>query len=171
MILQLMFPMLRKITSLVFVCSLIGGCAAFQRPVDQQEQLLKSGPAQRVYFAKFENLWRAIHQALKYPIASENQDTGIIETEYIKMVDGFLHPETGKPSTRGTRYRFVIKMIKGRVDGRPSVRVVVDKQIELLKNFFSDPERVPSDGLEELALLYRIDRELVISEALEKSNK
>jgi hypothetical protein len=150
---------------------LFSGCTAFQKPEDQQELLLKSGPIQKVFFVKYETLWRAVHQVLKYPIAAENQDTGLIETEYVKMADGFIHPVTGKPPTRGTRYRFVFKLIKGKVSGRASVRVVIDKQIELLKNFFSDPERIPSDELEELSLIYRIERELMLTETLEKANK
>ena len=187
----LTYPMLQKIISLLrdrkkinsagnvipiilvicFTIIFLSGCTAFQKPEDRQEQLLRKGPTQKIFYAKYEALWRAIHQVLKYPIASENQDTGFIETEYVKMMDGFAHPETGKPPTPGTRYRFVFKLIRGKVNGRPSVRLVIDKQIELLKNFFSEPERIPSEGLEELALIYRIERELLLAEALEKEIK
>ncbi len=167
---RLTLPTLLKITSLVLIgCTL--GCSLFQAPDNPQERLLKQGPQQKIYFAKYESVWRAVHQVLKYPIASENQDSGLIETEYVKMVDGFLHPETNKPSTQGTRYKYVIKLIKGKVNGRTSVRVVIEKQIEFLKNFFSEPERLPSDGLEEATLFYRIERELVISDGLEKAQK
>lgn len=161
--------MLLKISSFVLILGCASGCGLFDKPSTREDQLLKQGPAQRVYFAKYESVWRAIHQVIKYPIASENQDSGIIETEYVKMLDGFLHPETNKPTTPGTRYKYVIKLIKGKLNGRNSVRVVLEKQIELLKNFFSEPERIPSDGLEEKIFFYRIERELLVAEALEKS--
>jgi hypothetical protein len=37
-----------------------------------------------------------------------------------------------------------------------------------LRDFFSEPETVDSDGLEEKIIFYRIERELVINDALKR---
>jgi hypothetical protein len=41
---------------------------------------------------------------------------------------------------------------------------------EKIKDFFSDPENVDTDGLEEKAIFYRMERELLIEEAIKRLN-
>ncbi|HWU42584.1 MAG TPA: hypothetical protein VN132_04065 [Bdellovibrio sp.] len=125
---------------------------------------------QKVFFASYDSVWRAAHSVIKYPIVQENQDTGIIETEYIKGVDGWLPPGTTRPPSSGIRYKLTFTFAKGTADGRESTRVTIDKKMENLRDFFSDPEQLESDGLEEKILFYRIERELVIMEALKKAS-
>lgn len=125
---------------------------------------------QRVFFASYDNVWRAAHAVIKYPIAQENQDTGIIETEYIKGVDGWIPPGAQKPPSSGIRYKLTFTFAKGTTEGRDSTRVTIDKRMEILRDFFSDPEKLESDGLEEKILFYRIERELVIQDALKKAH-
>lgn len=129
---------------------------------------LKPSALQRVYFAPFDRVWRASHAILKYPIANENPDSGHIETEFIKGIDGFLPPEKSKQPSAGMRYKLILNFAKGRTEGRESTRLTVEKKIEVLRDFFSEPESVYTDGLEEKVLFYRIERELVIFEALRK---
>jgi hypothetical protein len=133
---------------------------------------INNSPAskQKIFFAHYDNVWRAAHASLKFPIAQENQDTGIIETEHIKGIDGWLPPGTIKPPSSGVRYKLIITLAKGITDGRDSTRLTIEKKIEILKNFFSMPEPIESDGLEESVLFYRIERELIIIDALKKAN-
>jgi hypothetical protein len=61
-------------------------------------------------------------------------------------------------------------MVRGQtLDGVASTEVSIEKRISLEKNFFAEGKRLPSDGLEEEGLLYRIDRELTIERALDKA--
>lgn len=125
---------------------------------------------QKVYFANYDHVWRAAHAVIKFPISQENQDSGFIETEYIKGVDGWVPPGKTKSPSAGIRYKLIFNFAKGTTDGRDSTRVTVEKKIEILRNFFSTPESLESDGLEEKILFYRIERELIIAEALKKVN-
>lgn len=162
---------LLKIISLIIFTSCILGCSLFEKPPQKNEDaLLESAPSQRIYFANYEDVWRSIHQVIKYPIASENQDSGMIETDFIKTSEGFQSPETEDARPKGTRYKLIFKLSKGKLKGRNSTRVVIEKQIDALKDFFSEPQRIPSDRLEEKVIFYRIERELIISEALKKVN-
>ena len=99
---------------------------------------------------------------------NENQDTGLIETDFIKAQDGFTAPDQVTPSS-GLRYKIVMIFAKGRSQGVESVRMTIDKKIEKLRDFFSDAEVLNSDGLEEKVLFYRIERELLISKGLKKA--
>lgn len=157
----------RWITSTLISSLLIlaGGCATkTQRP----EDVVRKQTKQKVFLAPYDEVWRAAHTVLKYPIVNENQDTGLIETDYIKAQDGFTAPESQSPSS-GLRYKIVMIFAKGKSLGQESVRVTIDKKIEKLRDFFSDAEVIDTDGLEEKVLFYRIERELLISKGLRKA--
>ncbi|MBX2987238.1 MAG: hypothetical protein KF802_05010 [Bdellovibrionaceae bacterium] len=148
---------------------LASGCTLFDKPPDTGDKIIKKASQQRIFFAPMDQVWRAAHTVLKYTIATENPDTGVIETEYIKGVDGWLAPDQKRPPSAGLRYKLVFIMAKGKTDGRESTRLTIDKRIEVLRDFFSEPDAIESDGLEESVLFYRIERELVINEALKRA--
>lgn len=154
---------------LLFLTTMVCSCALLEPQANKTTISRKSTP-QRVYYANFDQVWRAAHTVIRYTIANENQETGYLETEYIKGVDGWLPPENDKKPSAGLRYKLIVSFAKGRTDNRDSTRVTIEKKIEVLRDFFSEPESVPSDGLEEKILFYRFERELLISEALKKVN-
>jgi hypothetical protein len=161
---QLIF---KKILLLILLLTSIG-CTTFREGITPPQELVKKQSRQKIFLATYDEVWRAAHTALKYPIANENQDTGVIETDFIKSQDGFIPAETKVPSS-GLRYRIYMYFAKGRSQSKESVRVTIDKKIEKLRDFFSDAESLTSDGLEEKILFYRIERELLIMKGLKKA--
>lgn len=161
----------RKII-LVFViltsCTFLG-CSLFDKKPSAHARMAQINK-QKVFFANYDQVWRAAHAVLKYPIAQENQDTGMIETEYIKGIDGWLPPNEQRPPSSGIRYKLTLTFAKGKTEGRESTRVTIDKRMEILRDFFSEPENLETDGLEEKIIFYRIERELIINEALRRAN-
>jgi hypothetical protein len=149
-------------------CALLAGCAT--GTVDKKE-LLKVPAPQRVYYSDYDLVWKAAHSVLKYTIANENQETGFLETDYIKGVDGWLPPEQSKPPSAGLRYKFIITFVRGKAEGKDSTRVTIEKKSEVLRDFFSEAEDFPSDGLEEKVIFYRIERELIVNEALKRASQ
>ncbi len=132
----------------------------------------KKASYQKIYYASYDNVWRAAQLALKYPIAMNNMDNGVLETEFIKADEGFQPPfqeEAGASS--GLRYKINMILVKGKSEGRDSVRVTIRKTTEKRRDFFADPETIESDGLEEKVIFYRIDRELQIDEGLKRAAK
>lgn len=148
--------------------SILVGCTTLKEGITPPQELVKKQSRQKIFLSDYDDVWRAAHTALKYPISNENQDTGVIETDFIKAQDGFIPPESKVPSS-GLRYKIFMYFAKGRTQGRESVRVTVDKRIEKLRDFFSDAESLSSDGLEEKLLFYRIERELLIMKGLKKA--
>jgi hypothetical protein len=151
-----------------FLVLLLSGCNTLREGITPPQELVKKQSRQKIFLAGYDEVWRAAHTALKYPIANENQDTGVIETDFIKSQDGFIAPETKVPSS-GLRYKIYMYFAKGRTQNKESVRVTIDKRIEKLRDFFSDAESLTSDGLEEKILFYRIERELLIIKGLKKA--
>ena len=160
-------PLTSKI--LLCLCFLAAtGCALGDKPVPTGRGMRKL-MGQKVYYTPFDNVWRAAQVALKYPISINNMDNGVLETDFIKADDGFQPPTGNKAISSGVRYKISMILSKGRIEGREGVRVSIRKVIEKKRDFFADPESLNSDGLEEMILFYRIERELAVDEALRKA--
>ena len=154
----------------IFAGCIVIGCSLIDKKPSAHSRLSEINK-QKVYSYSYDNVWRAANTVLKYPIAVENQDNGVIETEFIKGLDGWTPPGEEKvlPSS-GVRYKLLLTFVRGKIDGKESTRVTIEKRMEKLRDFFSESENLESDGLEEKILFYRIERELVISEVLKKAN-
>ncbi len=124
---------------------------------------------QKIFYFPYDNVWRAAQLSLKYPIAINNMDHGVLETDFIKADDGFIAPVEEKTPSSGIRYKVTLTLAKGKTEGRESVRVTINKYIEKKRDFFSEVEVLPTDGLEEKVIFYRMERELIIDEALKKA--
>lgn len=165
--------MLQKISKVLLALSLtltFTGCSLFERQPDSADKIIQKASKQKIFYAPYDLVWKAAHLSIKYTIASENQDFGVIETDYVKSVDGWLPPDKSKPEYKSGRYKLVLTFAKGKkVDGREPVRVTIEKKIEIFKDFISEKQIVPSDGLEESVLFYRMEREIIIANALKKN--
>lgn len=167
-------PIANQFFNFVFVSAFLqslllftGGCVSQQ---ERPEDVVRKQTKQKIFLAPYDEVWRAAHTAIKYPITNENQDTGVIETDYIRAQDGFVPPEQGMASS-GVRYKITMIFAKGRSQGQESVRVTIEKKIEKLRDFFSEAENLQTDGLEEKVLFYRIERELLVSKGLRKATE
>ena len=95
----------------------------------------------------------------------------MIETDFVKAVDGWLPPYKNKPDLPGSRYKLIFTLAKGKTSGRESTRVSIEKKIEVFKNIIADTQTVSSDGQEERIIFYRMEREIIIAQALKKAGE
>ncbi len=147
----------------------LAGCSLFENRAETADQAIEKSSNQKIFFAPYDLVWKAAHTTLKYTIASDNQDYGVIETDFVKAVDGWLPPYKNKPDLPGSRYKLIFTFSKGKTNGRESTRVTIEKKIEVFKNIIADTQSVSSDGLEEKIIFYRMEREIIISQALKKA--
>lgn len=144
------------------------GCALFDPP--PASKVSKKAVPQRVFYSQYDKVWNSALVCLKYSIAQNNQDSGYLETDFIKSSDGWLPPEVEKKPSPGSKYKIIMNFARGKIDGREATRVSLQKKIEVQKDFFSEPEVIDSDGLEEKVIFYRMEREIIINEALKRAN-
>lgn len=162
-----------KIRILVFIFLSLGltSCGIFEKRSDSPDQIVEKSSNQKIFFAPYDLVWKAAHTTLKYTIASDNQEFGVIETDYVKAVDGWIPPYKSKPDLPGSRYKLIFTFAKGQTSGRESTRVTIEKKVEVFKNVISDSPSVPSDGLEEKVIFYRMEREIIIAQALKRASQ
>ena len=162
---------MQKVKNLFLILNVIilTGCGLFEKRADSPDQIIEKASNQKIFFAPYDQVWKAAHTTLKYTIASENQDYGVIETDYVKAVDGWIPPYKNKPDLPGSRYKLIFTFAKGQTSGRESTRVTLEKKVEVFKNVIADTQSVPSDGLEEKVIFYRMEREIIIAQALKRA--
>lgn len=150
---------------LLFSC----GCALFE---DRSRPPMVYGPREQVFYAEFDEVWRAVNLVLQpYPLRVSNMDNGTIETDLIRGDRVWESPFDVSRSISGSAYHLVIRVVKGRLDGKAATKVIIQKESQLQSDFFSEPRPTPSDGMEERTILYRIGREVQIERAIAKSQK
>lgn len=153
-----------------FLPLLIARCALFE---ERKGPPPISGPREQVYTATYDEVWRASNLVLQpYPLRVSNMDQGILETDTVRGFKVWTPPFKPDGATAGQAYKLTLKILKGRAEGgREATRVSILKDSSIQHDFFSDPRPIPSDGLEEKTLLYRIGREVQIERALAKAQK
>lgn len=163
----------KKVVSLglVLVNLSMGGCVTAP-PSTLAKNNKPDTTYSRVYFGSYEEVELALKQSMiRYPQRIDNTEAGIFETDVIKGEFRFQPAHRDVTYSSGYRYRILVRMVRGKTDGKPSVKVQINKKVEIAKDFFSDPKELSSDGLEEEAILYRIGRELQIAKALARASR
>lgn len=129
-------------------------------------------PVARGYLEEFDKVWLAVQRAMsKYAIKINNIDSGILETDYIKADRFFSDPSEPRNTSTGLRYKIIVRAVRGKLDGKPAVKVTVLKTTEIQRDFFSGYQSTPTNGLEETALLYRISRHIEMEKLLTLNQK
>lgn len=122
-----------------------------------------------VFKGSMQQVWLAAEKALSsFPIEESNIDSGVLKTDFLRGEDCFQSPEQSLKFSTGVRCSLTLQFAKLPGSG---VRIRVIKKFEILRDFISEPENMPEDGLEEMALLYRIDREITLAREIERKAK
>lgn len=145
-----------------------GGCASLTAPPPQKSS---APPLEKIFENDLETVWRAIQLAMKkYPVQINDQESGIFETQFIRGEKAWISPPRTELPSGGQRYKISIRALKGKTSVQ-STQVSILKRAEIQRDFFSEVEKEPSDGLEEASIMYRIEREIAIEKALQKLKK
>lgn len=111
---------------------------------------------------KYDEVWRGVLIALaKYPLKKNNQEIGLIETDLIKSDQLWSVPF--KKTDLHLRYKLIFRLFNGNSGTKNATKITVTKEAFLKNDFLGDNKKVESDGFEEMALIYRANREIKIN--------
>jgi hypothetical protein len=129
---------------------------------------------QIILVAEFTQTWQAVLQVMrKYDIAVENRQAGIIRTRWIDNTQekNFADSFSKNDEVKSARFKLIINVVKGFRRGREVAKVTVYKRQFLEQGFLQGWKEVPSDGITEKSILYRIQRKVAIDNKLRAIEK
>ena len=123
-----------------------------------------NGPVSKLFYTSYDQVWKSVMLAMEaYSIEEEDREKGFLRTEVIKGLSAWKPPfAEDKQKNLSQSYVIYVHLVRGMTGFQPGVQVRVLKKVFVQKGFINEPERVPSDGLEEKMILYRIMREIDI---------
>jgi hypothetical protein len=163
-----LFLVVTAVFRVLVTSAILTGCTTAAMKLERRET--RGGARSRVFHAKYSDVEQALKVTMiKYPQKIDNSDAGLFETDFVKGDARFIPAHKEVKLDNGNRYRLIVRLVRGKIDKSPTVKVLIIKQVEMARDFFSTPEPLMSDGYEEDVILYRIGRELAVSRAVANS--
>lgn len=114
-----------------------------------------------VFRGSMDQVWMATEKTLaNYPISESNRDSGVLTTDFLRGPQCWQSPVEVEKYSAGVRCSLTLQLIKIPHNG---IRVRVNKSLQMMRDFISEPEDMDNNGMEEMMILYRIDRELTVA--------
>ncbi len=115
----------------------------------------------RIYLTDFNTAWQGVLESIKsLRLDITNREGGFIQTRWTENTSekNFIESFGGADSYLKAQYRLKLSIAKGFYNGRPSVKVSVQKEQMIQNDVLEGWRPVETDGVEEKTLLYRIGR-------------
>ena len=115
----------------------------------------------KIFIGEYPMAWEAAVDALKAsPMEVVNRENGSLQTKWIdntserNLIDsaGSVSPYTK------AQYRFRVSLAKGNLEGRNSVRIIVQKEQQVQRDVLEGWRNQETDGIQENSLLYRVGK-------------
>lgn len=116
----------------------------------------------KIYLTEFDVAWQAVLEALKaIPLETANRESGVIQTKWTDNTAqrrAFSDTFVGARAYMKAQYRFSVTVAKGFFQGKPSIKVSIQKDQLIERDVLEGWRKVESDSIDENTLLYRIGR-------------
>lgn len=151
---------------LLLILLSINSCASYQQFQYLAEEY--EIPSQ-VFDADYTQTWQAVLQVMRsYNLSLQNQEAGVIKTRWtdntleLNFADSF---GTGD-AVRAAKFMLIVNVVKGFRGNREVCRVTVFKRQMVEQDFLQGFKVIPSDGILEQTILYRVGRNIQIENQL-----
>jgi hypothetical protein len=125
----------------------------------------------RIYYTDFDTAWQSILDALKHNrLDVTNREGGAIQTKWTDNTEekNFSESFGGARAYLKAQYRFKVSVAKSFFNGKPAVKVVVQRDQLVQRDVLEGWQPTETDSVEENTLLYRIGRLILIKTKLAK---
>ena len=138
------------------VLLLFNSCASYEKYRQITEEL--EIPAE-IYTADFNQTWQAVIQVMKrFDVAFSNQEAGKIKTRWmdntlqINFTDSFGSTD----KIKAAEFKLLVNVSEGFSYGRKVTKVTIYKRQRVENDFLQGWKEIPTDGIQEKTLLYRV---------------
>lgn len=115
----------------------------------------------RVYLTDLNTSWQSVLEALKsLRLDVSNRESGFVQTKWTENTSekNFVDSFGAAGAYLKAQYRFRVSVAKGFFNGKPSIKVSVQKEQLVQRDVLEGWRPIETDGVEENTLLYRIGR-------------
>ena len=128
----------------------------------------------KIFRADFHQTWQAAIEVMKkYDLSLQNIETGVIKTRWIDNTNelNFVESFNSSEAVKAARFKLIVNVVKGFRSGREVSKVTVYRRQLVEEDFLQGWKEIPSDGIHEKVLLYRVERLVKIDNELKKLEK
>lgn len=135
---------------------LLNSCASYEKYRKITEEL--EIPAE-IFKADFNQTWQAVLQVMKrFDVAFQNQEAGKIKTRWMDntLEVNFTDSFGSNDKIKAAEFKLLINVSEGFSYGRKVTKVTIYKRQRIENDFLQGWKEIPTDGIQENTLLYRI---------------
>lgn len=157
-----------SIIKYIIMISMLSSCASYEkfRYLTEDYEV-----PSKVFKNNYDQTWLAILQVVKkYDLQLQDQDSGVIKTKWTDntLQLNFSDSFGSSDSIKAARFKLIVNIVKGFRGRREVSKVTIYKRQVVEQDFLQGAKVVPSDGILEKTILYRIGRSLAITSKLQK---
>jgi len=147
---------------------LILGCSSYEsfKQVSEEFEI----PSQ-VYRADYNKVWQEVMKITnKYDREVYNQEAGVIKTRWMDntLELNFADSFGSNDAVKSAQFKLIINVVKGFRGNKEVSKVTVFRRQRVEQDFLQGWKVIRSDGILEKAILYRLERALVIESKLQE---
>jgi hypothetical protein len=134
----------------------LSSCASYEKYKQITEEL---DIPSKVYSADFNQTWQAVLQVMKrFDVAYNNQEAGKIKTRWMDntLQVNFTDSFGSSDAVKAAEFKLLINVAEGFSYGRKVTKVTIFKRQRIERDFLQGWKEIPTDGLQEKTLLYRV---------------
>ncbi len=125
----------------------------------------------KIYRAEYIQAWQAALDIMKkYDLDTSSQESGIIKTRWIDntIALNFADSFGGRNSVKAAKFKVIINIVKGFRGTREVSKITVYKRQLVEQDFLQGWKEIPTDGIFEQTILYRLGRIMMRDNKLKK---
>lgn len=115
-------------------------------------------------------VWQATIKVLTFPLLIKDEDTGIIKTDWVDNTReiNFSDSFGSSDAIKGARFKLIVNLVAGNMGKTPFTKIRMLRRQFVEHDFLQGWKEIPTDGILEKTLLYRIQRLVQIDSALKE---
>lgn len=162
------FRVFLGLSSIFLLLSGMNSCSSYEqfRYITEEFEI-----PQKVYKHDFNQTWLSVLQVMKkYNLEITNQEAGVIKTRWIDntLEVNFADSFGSSDAVKAAKFKLILNVVKGYRSKREVAKVTVYRRQMIEQDFLQGWKVIPSDGILEKTILYRIERNLAIADKLKK---
>lgn len=162
---------MQKTIKLLCLLSLFTTCTSYEKykKITEDFEIPTS-----VYKSDFNQTWAAVIQVMKrFDLAYTNQEAGKIKTRWMDntLQVNFTDSFGSSDAVKAAEFLLLVNVAEGFSYGRKVTKVTVFKKQRIEQDFLQGWKEVPTDGIQEKTILYRIGVKIANDNKLREIDK